>query len=566
MPQTNKTIFLWIVAASCLLTTLTIIIRDINRTPVSIDVYNVSSEPRITCGYTKLYPGGYGSQVHDMMFAWSWALQHNVIYKGVEGSFDQNLIDLIRLLKLPFQLQVRPFEDCILLSNYKSDRWVHMNNFFKRPNYNRNVKTNRTIVVHIRRGDVNMDYEQTGDYYRYIPNSYFLNLLEKIRRPNDHVIIFSQKTESFEEFVNEGYDVKLDTSVVQAWKTIIESDVFIMSRSSFSYVPALFAHGAVYYNEFWCKPLSHWLVNTTFDFQINRVNKTPMKETILPCKGGEFGADTIQSYACIISKQIVKIEHMPHWAQVVYPCWSWFAEKRAKNCIFLVKDGLSSGWFSFMAERMGCLVIHKQPKMCTVLGLLDKRISVDPGETYSWLSSPLDAAKLQYNTFRQGFVNRGIGIIRRKHDRHISNIEKMNITKELVYFEHISYLNQARWMYEHDIIISAHGAAITHSIFVQKCTAVIQLYPEHYYPNKFFEPLIIESGGIPITWIKNKYIGNNATLAAANDAMLDEDFKKEHLSRGKWKLKDIDVDIKTLNSLIQLAKEKQQKCRNQTDV
>jgi hypothetical protein len=50
--------------------------------------------------------------------------------------------------------------------------------------------------------------------------------------------------------VNEGYDVKLDTSVVQAWKTIIESDVFIMSRSSFSYVPALFAHGAVYYNEF----------------------------------------------------------------------------------------------------------------------------------------------------------------------------------------------------------------------------------------------------------------------------------------------------------------------------
>ena len=238
-----------------------------------------------------------------------------------------------------------------------------MNNFFKRPNYNRNVKTNRTVVVHIRRADVNMDYEQTGDYYRYIPNSYFLNLLEKIRRPNDHVIIFSQKTESFEEFVNEGYDVKLDTSVVQAWKTIIESDVFIMSRSSFSYVAALFAHGAVYYNEFWCKPLSHWLVNTTFDFQISRVNKTPMKETILPCNGGEFEADKIQAYACIISKQIVKIRHMPHWAQVVYPCWSWFAEKRAKNCIFLVKDGLSSGWFSFMAERMSCLVIHKQPKM-----------------------------------------------------------------------------------------------------------------------------------------------------------------------------------------------------------
>jgi exonuclease III len=40
--------------------------------------------------------------------------------------------------------------------------------------------SNRTVVVHIRRADVNMDYEQTGDYYRYIPNSYFLNLLKKI--------------------------------------------------------------------------------------------------------------------------------------------------------------------------------------------------------------------------------------------------------------------------------------------------------------------------------------------------------------------------------------------------
>jgi hypothetical protein len=48
--------------------------------------------------------------------------------------------------------------------------------------------------------------------------------------------------------------------------------------------------------------------------------------------------------------------------------------------------------------------------------------------------------------------------------------------------------------------------------------------------------------------------------------MLDADFKKEHLSLGTWKLKDIDVDIKTLNALIQLAKEKQQKCRNQTDI
>jgi hypothetical protein len=173
---------------------------------------------------------------HFLQLRWnSWSLQHNVSYEGAIGSTGQTktLIELLRLLKLPFRIQHHPFKNCRLLasSNYRSDHWIFMNPFIKQRSNAIYVKTNRTIVVHVRRGDVNMNYPQTGDYFRYIPNSYFLDLLENIRKPNDHVIILSQRTESFADFVNAGYDVQLDTSVVQAWKTMIESDIFIMSRS-----------------------------------------------------------------------------------------------------------------------------------------------------------------------------------------------------------------------------------------------------------------------------------------------------------------------------------------------
>jgi hypothetical protein len=111
----------------------------------------------------------------SMMFAWSWSLQHNVSYEGAIGSTGQTktLIELLRLLKLPFRIQHHPFKNCRLLasSNYKSDHWIFMNPFFKQRSNAINAKTNRTIVVHVRRGDVNMNYPQTGDYFRYIPNS-----------------------------------------------------------------------------------------------------------------------------------------------------------------------------------------------------------------------------------------------------------------------------------------------------------------------------------------------------------------------------------------------------------
>ena len=580
----GKAVLTWIIVISCL-ATLIFIVQNTDTSSKALNIpkiahYSVANikplqqkelyyvkDIKKPCGYTNLFPGGYGAKIHDMMFAWSWSLQHNVSYEGAIGSTGQTktLIELLRLLKLPFRIQSHPFKNCRLLSssNYKSDHWIFMNPFFKQRSNAINVKTNRTVVVHVRRGDVSMNYPQTGDYYRYIPNSYFLDLLENIRKPNDHVIILSQRTESFADFVNAGYDVQLDTSVVQAWKTMIESDIFIMSRSSFSYIPALFAKGAIYYDEFWNKPLAHWLTNTTLLRQVDRPIKISMKEITIPCEGGVFGAQTTQMHACIISKQTTpRFTDIPDIAQTVYPCWSWFGEKQAKNCVFVVKDRLSHKWFNFISGIMGCLVISKQPRKCTILGMLNStNLHVEPGHPFTWLSSTADAIRLQHNAFRQDVKRKYIGIINRKTNLRIRNIDKMNITNDIVDFEDLPYLNKSKWMHEHDIIIGAHSAAMIHSIFIKKCTVVIQLYPEHYYPNQYFESLIRESGGIPISWIRNKYLGNNATLAAKNEAMLLDDFKSHKDKSEHWKFQDINIDKNTINKLLQIASEEQLRCR-----
>jgi len=58
-----------------------------------------------------------------------------------------------------------------------------------------------------------------------------------------------------------GLELKLEASPAEAWRDILRADVFIMSRSSFSLVPALFLESnetKVVYTPFWHKPRPHW--------------------------------------------------------------------------------------------------------------------------------------------------------------------------------------------------------------------------------------------------------------------------------------------------------------------
>ena len=132
----------------------------------------------------------------------------------------------------------------------------------------------KQITVHIRRGDITPCRPRTNGFPRYLPNQHYLALIERymaklLANKDDtdnqpiQVVVYSE-SETFEpldEFSQKGYDVRLDGSIDQVWKAIaFESDVVILSRSSFSLVPAVLSlpNTTVVYTPFWHKPLAHW--------------------------------------------------------------------------------------------------------------------------------------------------------------------------------------------------------------------------------------------------------------------------------------------------------------------
>ena len=124
------------------------------------------------------------------------------------------------------------------------------------------VSNKFTIAVHIRRHEVTPCQRPNKGYDPYLPNSHFQTLINKYMQKDARVVIFSQNKsfEPFDEFRAKGYEIFLDDTVTDVWKTIVVSDVVILSRSSFSLIPALVAKGTVVYTPYWHAPLSHWHV------------------------------------------------------------------------------------------------------------------------------------------------------------------------------------------------------------------------------------------------------------------------------------------------------------------
>jgi hypothetical protein len=111
-------------------------------------------------------------------------------------------------------------------------------------------------VVHIRRGDVT-----PCDSLRYLPNSYYLELIRRYVPRHFEVVIYSERNsfETWHDFANytriladdekhnnsDGNDVsgvedaKGIRDVILAWEAMMNADVLILSKSSFSIVPAI---------------------------------------------------------------------------------------------------------------------------------------------------------------------------------------------------------------------------------------------------------------------------------------------------------------------------------------
>lgn len=123
---------------------------------------------------------------------------------------------------------------------------------------------NFNITLHIRRSDVTPKRHPQ----RYLYNKYYINKLNKILehlgnidRSKIIINICSQSNsfESLDEFtiIFKDYNVKLylDTSLKTVFDLMIHADVLVMSKSSFSFVPAFYNKRCVIYHEFWHKKI-----------------------------------------------------------------------------------------------------------------------------------------------------------------------------------------------------------------------------------------------------------------------------------------------------------------------
>ncbi len=126
------------------------------------------------------------------------------------------------------------------------------------------------VSVHIRRGDVNVNMPT-----RYVPNSYFVGLIEKIQsiEPNAVINIFSDTShentnngnastrESLDIFKEMGCNLYINLDIYETWKMMIDCDILISSRSSFSWVPGFYNKNLIIHYDSWIQKMNYWLSN-----------------------------------------------------------------------------------------------------------------------------------------------------------------------------------------------------------------------------------------------------------------------------------------------------------------
>lgn len=118
------------------------------------------------------------------------------------------------------------------------------------------------IALHIRRGDVSAASADrfTDNRYYYKILTDLLSVLDALQLSSS-IHLYSQGTvEDFSEFEEFHLSYHLDECPFETLHNLIEADVLVMSKSSFSYSAALLSNSVKLYQPFWHKPLRNWIV------------------------------------------------------------------------------------------------------------------------------------------------------------------------------------------------------------------------------------------------------------------------------------------------------------------
>lgn len=121
------------------------------------------------------------------------------------------------------------------------------------------------VCAHLRRGDVRPDNPETA--YRFVNDDIVIKSIRMTQSVlNDlgllsHVRLFSQgDLKDFAPIRDMGFELCLNTPAIPSFCAMVEADVLIMTKSSFSYAAALLNGGVKLYDRFARAPLSQWIV------------------------------------------------------------------------------------------------------------------------------------------------------------------------------------------------------------------------------------------------------------------------------------------------------------------
>ena len=238
--------------------------------------------------YSVLRRDRSGSQLHDMLYCLAYTISINkeyggaIAYERFKSKYNLKLTNLLcNMLGLP---EISYMCSSCIHDNVYKDLNQDVNSLFTdkmmdplKDKYKNwllsndvedeiaNLKKIFSVSIHLRRGDVT---EINQHKHRYTPDKYYYEIINYIKDkiPEAIIYVFSEKTSygvtlDFSKYSSLGCILKLDTDIISAWNYFINSDIFVMSKSSFSYVPALFRDKKLItiYEKFWYKPLFNWI-------------------------------------------------------------------------------------------------------------------------------------------------------------------------------------------------------------------------------------------------------------------------------------------------------------------
>jgi len=170
-------------------------------------------------------------------------------YKNIYEESNYTVIDFWTL----YNFITHDFNYCLQNSNHIIEKikgifWENKENLF----FSELSESNHLIhvAVHVRRPNIFDDRIEGAD----TPHSYYLNLMDKIRRENGHVIfhIYSQgMDEDFHMYIGCGDTIlHINEDIRTTFLGLISANILITSKSALSYCAALLTDGQVYFLPF----------------------------------------------------------------------------------------------------------------------------------------------------------------------------------------------------------------------------------------------------------------------------------------------------------------------------